>query len=66
MPHVGLSDTSALDNWVTDSAAGMSAIMTGHKTNSGMISALPAPMGRSPRSRASWNMPSSAAFRPAS
>ncbi|MBH0014786.1 alkaline phosphatase, partial [Pseudoalteromonas sp. NZS100_1] len=45
MPHVGLSDTSALDNWVTDSAAGMSAIMTGHKTNSGMISALPAADG---------------------
>lgn len=41
MPHVGLSDTSALDNWVTDSAAGMTAIMTGHKTNSGMVSALP-------------------------
>lgn len=45
MPHVGLSDTSALDNWVTDSAAGMSAIMTGHKTNNGMISALPAADG---------------------
>ena len=45
MPHVGLSDTSALDNWVTDSGAGMSAIMTGHKTNNGMISALPAADG---------------------
>ena len=41
MPHVGLSDTSALNNWVTDSAAGMTAIMTGRKTDSGMVSALP-------------------------
>lgn len=46
MPHVGLSDTSALDNWVTDSAAGMTAIMTGYKTNSGMVSALPSADGR--------------------
>lgn len=42
MPHVGLSETSSLNNWVTDSAAGMSAIMTGHKTDSGMISVVPA------------------------
>ena len=27
MPNVGLSDTSALNNWVTDSGAGMTAIM---------------------------------------
>ncbi|MCI4592162.1 alkaline phosphatase [Sphingobium sp. BYY-5] len=40
MPNVGLSDTSALNNWVTDSAAGMTAIMTGHKTDSGMVSVL--------------------------
>jgi alkaline phosphatase len=46
MPHVGLSDTSALDNWVTDSAAGMTAIMTGQKTNSGMVSALPMADGK--------------------
>ena len=32
MPHVGLSDTSSTDRWVTDSAAGMTAIMTGQKT----------------------------------
>jgi alkaline phosphatase len=38
MPHVGLSDTSAANGWVTDSAAGMTAIVTGHKTNNGVIS----------------------------
>lgn len=38
MPHVGLMDTSAANNWVTDSAAGMTAIMTGFKTNTGVIS----------------------------
>lgn len=37
-PHVALSDTSAADVWVTDSAAGMSAIVTGQKTNNGVIS----------------------------
>lgn len=41
MPHVALSDTSALDAWVTDSAAGMTAIVTGRKTNNGMLSQLP-------------------------
>lgn len=41
MPNIGLSDTSALNNWVTDSGAGMSAIMTGQKTDSGMISVVP-------------------------
>ncbi|WP_256731231.1 alkaline phosphatase [Sphingomonas sp. dw_22] len=41
MPHIGLSDTSALNHWVTDSAAGMTAIVTGHKTNSGMNSVVP-------------------------
>lgn len=45
MPHVALSDTSSLNNWVTDSAAGMTAIMTGNKTNNGMVSALPSPDG---------------------
>jgi alkaline phosphatase len=45
MPHVGLSETSALDNWVTDSAAGMTAIMTGHKTRNGMVSMVPAEGG---------------------
>jgi len=45
MPHVGLSETSALNHWVTDSAAGMTAIVTGRKTNSGMNSVLPAADG---------------------
>ncbi|MGE5488694.1 MAG: alkaline phosphatase [bacterium] len=38
MPHMALSDTSAADAWATDSAAGMSAIVTGRKTNNGVIS----------------------------
>ncbi|MFB3922946.1 MAG: alkaline phosphatase [Terriglobia bacterium] len=38
MPHIGLMDTSAADDWVTDSAAGMSAIVTGQKTKNGVIS----------------------------
>jgi alkaline phosphatase len=29
MPHIALSETSARDAWVTDSAAGMTAIVTG-------------------------------------
>jgi alkaline phosphatase len=41
MPNIALSDTSALDQWVTDSAAGMTAIVAGHKTNNGMVSAIP-------------------------
>lgn len=41
MPHVALSGTSALDQWVTDSAAGMTAIMTGRKTNNAMVSVVP-------------------------
>ena len=38
MPHFALMDTSAADVWVTDSAAGMSAIVTGQKTNNGVLS----------------------------
>jgi len=38
MPHIGLSDTSASSAWVTDSAAGMTAIVTGQKTHNGVIS----------------------------
>jgi alkaline phosphatase len=38
MPNVGLSDTSTASNWVTDSAAGMTAIVTGVKTHNGVIS----------------------------
>jgi alkaline phosphatase len=37
-PHVALSDTSAANAWVTDSAAGMTAIVTGVKTGSGVVS----------------------------
>lgn len=38
MPHIGLSDTSSASNWVTDSANGMTAIVTGVKTHNGVIS----------------------------
>jgi alkaline phosphatase len=45
MPHVALSDTSSADHWVTDSGAGMTAIMTGHKTNNSMVSVIPSGPG---------------------
>ena len=38
MPYLALMDTSAANDWVTDSAAGMTAIVTGQKTNNGVIS----------------------------
>ncbi|MBI4877894.1 MAG: alkaline phosphatase [Acidobacteria bacterium] len=38
MPQIGLMDTSAATSWVTDSAAGMTAIITGEKTHSGVLS----------------------------
>ncbi|HEY8551238.1 MAG TPA: alkaline phosphatase [Vicinamibacterales bacterium] len=38
MPHIGLSDTSSAGHIVTDSAAGMTAIVTGYKTQNGVIS----------------------------
>ena len=38
MPHVALSDTSSASNWVADSAAGMTAIVTGQKTHNGVVS----------------------------
>src|SRR5262245_37501169 len=41
MPNIGLSETSAANTWVTDSAAGMTAIVTGHKTNNGVIAQTP-------------------------
>lgn len=41
MPYVALSDTSSANRWVTDSGAGMTAIMTGHKTNNSMVSVVP-------------------------
>ena len=38
MPYIGLSDTSTASNWVSDSAAGMTAIVTGAKTHNGVLS----------------------------
>lgn len=38
MPHIALMDTSTASNWVTDSAAGMTAIVTGRKTQNGVLS----------------------------
>jgi alkaline phosphatase len=37
-PQIGLSNTSPASQWVTDSAAGMTAIVTGQKTNNSVIS----------------------------
>jgi alkaline phosphatase len=37
MPNIALSDTSPVGGLVTDSAAGMTAIVTGHKTRNGVI-----------------------------
>jgi len=38
MPHIALMETSTASEWVTDSAAGMTAIVTGEKTNNGVLS----------------------------
>ncbi len=38
MPYIGLSETSSASNWVCDSAAGMTAIVTGQKTHNGVLS----------------------------
>ena len=38
LPNMGLSETSPVGGWVTDSAAGMTAIVTGQKTHNGVIS----------------------------
>lgn len=46
MPHIALSETSSSNSWVTDSAAGMSAIVTGEKTANGVISERPPVNGR--------------------
>ncbi|MCL5745303.1 MAG: alkaline phosphatase [Acidobacteria bacterium] len=46
MPHLALSDTSSTSSWVTDSAAGMTAIVTGQKTDNGVISETPARDGK--------------------
>jgi alkaline phosphatase len=45
MPHIGLSETSSTNSWVTDSAAGMTAIVTGRKTDNGVLSEAPPPEG---------------------
>jgi alkaline phosphatase len=37
MPHIALSETSSAGEWVSDSAAGMTAIVTGRKTHNGVI-----------------------------
>lgn len=37
MPHIALSDTSTASELVTDSAAGMTAIVTGQRTHNGVI-----------------------------
>lgn len=37
MPHTGLSETSTASQFVTDSAAGMTAIVTGHRTHNGVV-----------------------------
>ncbi len=37
-PEIGLSNTSPASQWVTDSAAGMTAIVTGQKTKNGVLS----------------------------
>ncbi len=41
LPHLALMDTSAANAWVTDSAAGMTALVTGQKTNNGVLSQAP-------------------------
>jgi alkaline phosphatase len=38
MPYIALAETSAASQWVTDSAAAMTAIVTGRKTHNGVIS----------------------------
>jgi alkaline phosphatase len=37
MPNIGLSETSTASEFVTDSAAGMTAIVTGERTHNGVI-----------------------------
>jgi alkaline phosphatase len=37
MPHIGLSETSTASQFVTDSAAGMTAIVTGRRTHNGVV-----------------------------
>lgn len=37
MPHIALSETSSASQWVADSAAGMTAIVTGQRTHNGVV-----------------------------
>jgi alkaline phosphatase len=37
MPNIALSDTTSASGYVSDSAAGMTAIVTGHRTHNGVI-----------------------------
>ena len=37
MPHIGLSDTTTASQIVSDSAAGMTAIVTGERTHNGVV-----------------------------
>ena len=37
MPFIGLSETSTASEWVTDSAAGMTAIVSGTRTHNGVL-----------------------------
>lgn len=46
MPHLALVDTSSANAWVTDSAAGMTAIVTSQKTNNMMLSQAPGPQAQ--------------------
>jgi alkaline phosphatase len=37
LPHIALAETSTASEWVPDSAAGMTAIVTGSKTHNGVV-----------------------------
>ena len=49
MPHIALSDTSSASRWVTDSAAGMTAIVTGRRTENGVLAQSDAAEGQEGR-----------------
>ena len=68
MPNIALSETSTASQLVTDSAAGMTAIVTGQRTHNGVIGQSSTrgtrQAGRASRSRRSSSTPRSAACRP--
>ena len=67
MPNIALSETSSASEWVTDSAAGMTAIVTGEKTDNGVLSLTALRAGaRANRSRRFSNTPKSTASPPVS